>query len=180
MIDNNIPAGYFSASEIVEKANSYLSAIHGEGNWVRTFNNYQFFLDHDLIREKHIDLISVEQELVQFSMTIEGVANAYTSSDLIAGTGDRPLSLMKLGYNQQRSGNVAIALQPGWISYGPTGTTHGSPYTYDTHVPMLWYGAEIQQGSTAREMFITDIASTVGILLDISFQMGISVNLLLR
>ncbi|MDA9563669.1 alkaline phosphatase family protein [Flavobacteriales bacterium] len=172
LIDNNIPAGYFSASEIVEKANTYLSSIYGEGSWVRTFNNYQFFLDNDLIREKKINLSLVEQQLVQFSMTVEGVANAYTSSDLIAGTGDRPLSLMKLGYNQQRSGNVAIALQPGWISYGPTGTTHGSPYTYDTHVPMLWYGSKIQKGSTAREMFITDIASTVGILLDVSFPNG--------
>ncbi|MBL4623672.1 MAG: alkaline phosphatase family protein, partial [Flavobacteriales bacterium] len=134
LMDNNIPAGYFNQTEIVQNANTYLSKIYGEGNWIKAFNNYQFFLNTGLLKEKSVDVNGVEQELVQFAMTIEGVSNAYTSNDLLTGNGGKPMSLIQLGYNQKRSGNVAVALAPGWISYGPTGTTHGSPYTYDTHV----------------------------------------------
>ena len=172
LIDNNIPAGYFNSDDILNNSNTYLSKIHGGGNWVKAFENYQFFLNIDLLLQKGVDVNTVEQELVQFSTAIDGVSNAYTSNDLITGSGGKPMPLIQLGYNQKRSGNVAIALAPGWISYGPTGTTHGSPYTYDTHVPMLWYGAGIEKGSTAREMYITDIASTICIMLDISFPNG--------
>ncbi|MBL4652090.1 MAG: alkaline phosphatase family protein [Flavobacteriales bacterium] len=172
LIDNNIPAGYFNSEEVLQNASLYLSKIHGKGNWIDAFSNYQFFLNIDLLQESDVNIGQVEKELVQFSMSLEGVSNAYTSNDLRTGKGGKPMSLIQLGYNQKRSGHVAVALAPGWISYGPTGTTHGSPYTYDTHVPMLWYGADILKGSTAREMYITDIASTIGILLDISFPNG--------
>jgi predicted AlkP superfamily pyrophosphatase or phosphodiesterase len=172
LLDNNIPAGYFNGIAVLNNTNNYLSALHGGGNWIKAFNNYQFFLNTELLLEKDIDIESVERELVRYAMTIKGVSNAYTSNDLITGKGGKPMSLIQLGYNQKRSGNVAIALEPGWIYYGPTGTTHGSAYTYDTHVPMLWYGAGIKKGSTTREMYITDIASTVSIMLDISFPNG--------
>ena len=172
LIDNKMPAGYFGERGVLMQANAYLSKLHGEGQWIKSFSNFQFFLDTELLLEKGIEIDDTEEELVRFAMTIDGVANAYTSEQLLAGTGGKFLSLMQMGYNQKRSGNVAIALEPGWVSYDRVGTTHGSAYTYDTHVPMLWYGAGIEKGSTAREMYITDIASTVATILNISYPNG--------
>ena len=74
------------------------------------------------------------------------------------------------GFHPKRSGDVAIVLQPGWFGSGSiTGTTHGSPYTYDTNVPILFYGHGIRKGSSVRYHRITDIAPTLSMLLNIKF-----------
>ena len=58
------------------------------------------------------------------------------------------------------------------IVYGPKGTTHGSGYTYDTHVPLLFYGNGINQGKSYQSTKVTDIAPTISALLGISFPSG--------
>jgi hypothetical protein len=77
------------------------------------------------------------------------------------------------GYNQKRSGDVVFILEPAWTSYGGSrGTTHGSTYTYDTNVPVLFYGAGIKKGSSVQYHPITDIAPTLSMLLRIKFPSG--------
>ena len=80
-----------------------------------------------------------------------------------------PRSLIQRGFNYKRSGDMAIIFKPGIIQSfsGKKGTTHGSPYKYDTSVPLLWYGWNIHQGSTAHQVNITDIAATVSVMLNI-------------
>ena len=63
--------------------------------------------------------------------------------------------------------------EPGWYPAGRIqGTTHGSPWTYDTHVPILFYGSGVRQGTSVRYHPITDVAPTVSILLNIKFPSG--------
>ncbi|MBL4887244.1 MAG: alkaline phosphatase family protein, partial [Flavobacteriaceae bacterium] len=57
-------------------------------------------------------------------------------------------------------------------SYSPTGSTHGSANTYDTHVPLLFFGAGINQGSSSRYAKIIDIAPTISSLLGMVFTNG--------
>jgi arylsulfatase A-like enzyme len=77
------------------------------------------------------------------------------------------------GHHPKRSGDLVYTLEAGWYSAGSMqGSTHGSTYTYDTHVPMLFYGAGIKHGSTVRYHPVTDIAPTLSILLGIRFPNG--------
>ncbi|MBL0098086.1 MAG: hypothetical protein IPP46_17530 [Bacteroidetes bacterium] len=81
------------------------------------------------------------------------------------------------GYQKGRSGNVCIQFAPGWTDplyggNGTQGTTHGSPYPYDAHVPLLWYGWRIPAGNSAAEVQITDIAPTLSFLLNITLPNG--------
>jgi arylsulfatase A-like enzyme len=66
---------------------------------------------------------------------------------------------------------MLINLEPGWhaddVLFKTGGAAHGSPYSYDTHVPLLWYGARIPRGTTHAPVSITDIAPTVAALLRI-------------
>jgi phosphopentomutase len=71
------------------------------------------------------------------------------------------VSRLQLGYNQRLSGDVVYITNPGFIEYGMQGTTHGSPFTYDTHVPALFYGFGVKKGETYQPQTICDIASTV-------------------
>ena len=77
------------------------------------------------------------------------------------------------GYNARRSGDIAYVLEPGWIeSTKIQGSTHGSAYSYDTNVPVIFYGRGIKSGSSVRYHPITDIAPTISILLNIKFPSG--------
>ncbi|MBK7429769.1 MAG: hypothetical protein IPI62_02225 [Bacteroidetes bacterium] len=68
-----------------------------------------------------------------------------------------------------------IQLQPGWISWSSkTGTTHGSAYRYDTHVPLVFYGKNVIQGRTHGQVSVSDIAPTVCTFLNIEFPSGSS------
>ena len=52
------------------------------------------------------------------------------------------------------------------------GTTHGSGYSYDTHVPIIFYGNGIKHGVSKKAHTITDIAPTIANLLQIEFPNG--------
>ena len=85
--------------------------------------------------------------------------------------------LIQKGFNQKRSGDVVIVLNSGWIEWNsPTGTTHGSCFSYDTHVPLLFWGKGIKHGLIDEYISICDIAPTVSTLLGISFPNGCTGN----
>ena len=65
-----------------------------------------------------------------------------------------------------------MVLDPGVISYSRTGSTHGSAFSYDTHAPLLFYGAGIKKGKTYELTEIPDIAPTISALLGIEFPNG--------
>jgi arylsulfatase A-like enzyme len=66
------------------------------------------------------------------------------------------------GYNPERGGDVILIPKPYVIpGAGKTGTTHGSPYSYDTHVPILFFGSPFKSGRYSSESFITDIVPTL-------------------
>ena len=91
---------------------------------------------------------------------------------------DRILKYLQNGYNQKLSGDVMIIPNPATIVYSKKGSTHGSGFSYDTHVPVLFYGRGIQIGSSKSLVSITDIAPTLANLLQISFPNGSSGNVI--
>jgi predicted AlkP superfamily pyrophosphatase or phosphodiesterase len=80
--------------------------------------------------------------------------------------------ILQNGYNQKRSGDVLLVLKPSTVGYSKTGSTHGSTFTYDTHVPLFFYGKGIKRGSTVAKTEIPDIAPTIAALLGIAFPNG--------
>ena len=77
------------------------------------------------------------------------------------------------GFNQVRSGNVVLILEPYWI-FGDTGTSHSTPFDYDTHVPMLFFGSRIKPGRYNANVAPNDIAPTLATILDIETPSGSS------
>jgi len=75
---------------------------------------------------------------------------------------------------QGRSGDLYVQLLPGWISelYGKGGTTHGSPYSYDTHVPIIFFGWKVAPLDNYDRVWVEDIAPTVCALLKIALPSG--------
>ncbi|MDG1850321.1 MAG: alkaline phosphatase family protein [Flavobacteriales bacterium] len=177
--DRNIPAGYFDAEEPVRELKQFLQNIYGFGEWVKTYGNAQVFLNRELIFEKYLSLEEVQQQTANFMLRYDGVQKAICAHSLENNEFDTgSLASLQKGYHQKRSGDVLLVLDPAWIEYHHTGTTHGSGYTYDQHVPLIWYGWNVKSGKTTEKTAVTDIASTISSLLGISFPNGSLANVI--
>lgn len=73
--------------------------------------------------------------------------------------------LIQNGFHKERSGDIALILKPNVIFYDGKGTTHGSGYNYDTHVPLIFFGSGVKNGETLLTTEIPDIAPTISKLL---------------
>ena len=169
LVDNNVPAGYFDEKALGDRLKIYLKKVFDSDSLIANVSNYQIFLNQNYIQKKKINFIEIENEIAQYLLTQKGIAKVVTATALnFTEFNDRILANVQRGYHQIRSGDVLYVLESGWIeAEGTKGTTHGSPYHYDTHVPLLWYGAGIKKGETNDEIIIPDIAATIAALLEI-------------
>jgi predicted AlkP superfamily pyrophosphatase or phosphodiesterase len=158
---------YFNGPAVVKKLKSHLFTQFGD-SLVREWNNQQIYFDRTAITSKKLDFDAVESETARFLSRHPGVAAAYTGSALRNGQVNSPLGkFVQNGFLAQRSGGVTVIFSPGWLEYNRTGTTHGSPWVNDTHVPMLFMGKGIPNGFSVKRTGITDIAPTLSMLLGI-------------
>jgi len=177
--DRKIPAGYFEAEESIRALKQFLQNIYGFGDWVKTYGDAQIFLNRELIFEKYLSLEEVQQQVADFMLRFDGVQKAVTGRTLENNEFDNGvLACLQKGFNQKRSADVFLVLDPAWIEYSHTGTTHGSGYTYDRHVPLIWYGWNVKAGHTIDKIAVTDVAGTVSSLLGISFPSGSESNVI--
>lgn len=162
-------AGYPDAAAMERGLNAELARRFGPGKWVRRLINEQVFLNDSLIRVKKLDAERVQRAAADFLLSDPLVAEALTASDLsrLAYT-DGLRRVLQRGFMPLRSGDVLFAYRPGYFEgYGATptkGTTHGSGWNYDTHVPILFYGQGIRPGNVLRRTSITDIVPTISMI----------------
>ncbi|MCK0130876.1 alkaline phosphatase family protein [Flavobacteriaceae bacterium F08102] len=168
-----VPAGYLDKKGFTAALNTFLKDRFGMEDLIENFSNNQLFLDKAKIAKAKLNIHEVTQAIVDEVINYEGVYKAVSAKTLqethfTSGI----LALLQEGYNQKRSGDVLLIHEPSVISYSKTGSTHGSGYSYDTHVPIIFYGNGIKKGRTSRYIPIVDIAPTISNLLGISFGNG--------
>jgi predicted AlkP superfamily pyrophosphatase or phosphodiesterase len=171
--DQKIPAGYIYDANIGRELKQFCSRQYGD-SLVRNVSNQQVFLNEEKIWSMKLTVDEVEKTLAAYLIKINGVAEAYPSYELkYQNFSEESFAiLIKRGYNFKRSGNVAYSYQPGWLEHEQTGTTHGSAYAYDTHVPVLFFGKGIKKGETVKKVYITQIAPTISFLANINLPNG--------
>ena len=137
---------------------------------IHTFAEPGLYLNWDRIRALKLDPERVKAAIRDELRKMKGVAGAWTNSELNVpnpAAGGVELA-MRNAFRADRSGDVLVALRPGWIwNYGSTGTTHGQPVEDDMHVPVMFFGRGIKPGSYSTEAAPTDIAKTVGALIGV-------------
>ncbi|MFD2552596.1 alkaline phosphatase PafA [Bizionia sediminis] len=169
----NIPSGYLNNKETREKFNLFMSDTFGASDLVENISNNQIFLNREKIKALQLNLSHVQELIVNELITYKNIDKVYTAtamSNTSFTTG--VASLLQNGFNQKRSGDILMVPDAAYISYSLTGSTHGSGFNYDTHVPLLFYGKGINSGSSLEKTVIPDIAPTISALLGISFPSG--------
>jgi predicted AlkP superfamily pyrophosphatase or phosphodiesterase len=165
-----VPSGLLNLS-CIDSLKNHLNKVYGKEQWVSYYENQQVYLNHTLIQQKGIHLLEVQLKAAQYLRKFEGISQVIEADALSSFKGNPVIEKIQLGYYQKRSGDVLILLEPGWMDepfVSKGGTSHGSPYNYDTHVPLLWYGWKIAPGKSNEEVSVTDIAPTLASLLRIN------------
>ncbi len=155
------------------KFREFMSFTFGDASLVRNYSNAQFFLDHDVIRSLDLEVEEVQHKIAQELLGYDGISRVFTGHQMETNEYNSGIPyIIQNGFNQKRSGDVLLVLDPAVVYYPRTGSTHGSPYVYDTHVPLLFYGKGILKGSTVKRTEIPDIAPTISAILGIAFPNG--------
>lgn len=169
-LQQKVPGGYWNPAPMEALIEQRFDEDYGTGDYVEHYCNEQIYLNKNTLKNKGISLREASEFAASIAIEFDGVQRAYTNADMSSMEYSRGIaSTLQLGFSQKFSGEVILVLEPNWMIYGPTGTTHGSGYNYDTHVPFLIYGAGIPQGETVLRSEIRDIAPTICQLLGIEY-----------
>ncbi len=134
---------------------------------IQTYAHPYVYLNQDVIRAKHLNQAEVEQAVAEELTNFEGVALAISSHALARGeTPDTPVYRAVLNnFHPKRSGDVYVVFEPQWFIADFDGLhvacTHGSPWRYDTYVPMIFAGADLESETIYRQVSTVDLASTL-------------------
>ncbi len=165
-----IPSGYFDNKTFKAQLDAFLIKKYAASDLVEDIGNFQIFLNRQRIAQLNFNLHEVQQSIVDEIIAYDFIERAYSAHTMHnTSFNDGIELLLQNGYHQKRSGDVLMSFNAAVISYSRKGTTHGSGYLYDTHVPLLFFGKGIKKGSTFQKTNITDIAPTISALLGISF-----------
>ena len=147
----------------------------GKANWVLDGAAEAIYLNRNLMREKKLESREVEHVAAEAARSVPHVARVFTRSQLMSGSGisDMIGRRVQNGFNATRGGDLMIIMEPYWI-YGASGATHGTPYNYDTHVPVIFMGAGIKPGKYNQRVAPNDIAPTLATLLEVEIPSGSS------
>ena len=176
--DLHIPSGVFPESELEDALEKALAAAFGTtGNFIYEVGNQQIWLNWDAVNDLDLDPDKVASVIIEYLKTQPGVYDAFTREELMMFPSEYPYAPeMRRGIHPRRSGDIIFQLDPAWHSddkfFGKGGTTHGTSYAYDTHVPLLWYGWKVPRGVSFAPVDITDIAPTLAAMLRITEPNG--------
>jgi arylsulfatase A-like enzyme len=164
-----MPGVRLNSPKLIEELNAHLAARFGPGNHAVRLSYPTIILDQALIAKKALNPSEVESAAARFLGNYPGIAAVFTRTQLETGAlPDVPLSRQVLrAWNRELSGDLYLVLVPNAI-FGGLVATHGSPWTYDTNVPLVLYGRRwIQPGKQSHAAVVADLAPTLSFLLDI-------------
>src|SRR6266545_4125792 len=161
--------GRVDAKLATDAITSALNQRFGEEKWILNFVNGNIYLDEAAIERRKLDLAEVENVASQAVGRIHGIAAAITGTQIMTGRlPNSPIAnSVANGFFPPRNGNLIIVPRPFYLFGEGITASHGTPYSYDTHVPVILFGTGVAAGSYATVSSPADIAPTLSLLLKV-------------
>jgi predicted AlkP superfamily pyrophosphatase or phosphodiesterase len=162
MTELGYAAGRLDPEEIVATANRVGEKL-GIDEIVRFFYRPYIYLNEEKIAAAKLDYAQVEQSIANALTDSEGIAVAVSTKNMATQKGSQLLEQVRRNQHVTRSGDIYVAQEPYWFLFdeGPIPSMHGSPWRYDTHVPVVFAGPDINAQSVHRLIHPADVAPTI-------------------
>jgi len=168
-----MPGGRLNEAVFRQKINDALTKRFGPGNWLMPGAVSNAYLNLALAAKYKADPAEVERVAADAVRAQEHIARVYTRRQLETGQvqQDSISRAVMLSFFAPRSGDLYVIPEP-YYMFDASGTTHGLPYNYDTHVPLLVLGAGIKAATYSRAVAINDVAPTLAAILGVAEPSG--------
>jgi hypothetical protein len=140
-------------SQLSREADSFLDQTYdnsrGKALWIERFVYPWIYLNQRTLQRFGLKQADVEEKLAAWLKKQPGIQAVYTRTQLLRGieAEDAVGQAVRCSFHSERSGDLTIVVKPYYqVTPFLTGTGHGTPYAYDTHVPLLVFGPEVQRG----------------------------------
>jgi len=169
-----MPGGRINFADLSKAMDAALVSKYGGEKWILEQTEYNFYLNEQNIASRKLDHGEVERVAAQAAWNFPHVFRVYTKEQLVRGQffADQTGRRVANGFYPQRSGDIVVNAEAYWIGGRPPGTTHGSPFFYDSHVPILFLGAGVKPGKYYKAAAVNDIAPTLAAMLGIEAPSG--------
>jgi Type I phosphodiesterase / nucleotide pyrophosphatase len=171
----SMPGGRMANTELFGPIQKGLEAKYGPGEWLASTAGSSPYLNYVLIAEKKLNPEDVRRVAADAALAVPHVTRVYTRDQLLRGDvgDDRIGRRVVRSFNVQRSGDLEIILEPFWMR-AASGTTHGTAYNYDAHIPLVIMGPPIKAGVYSDPVALNDLAPTVATILNVQPPSGSS------
>jgi membrane-anchored protein YejM (alkaline phosphatase superfamily) len=167
-----------SPSDILTAVRNRIRARYGKpgdkdttADYVQTFSNYQIYFNRAALDRDGVNAEEIERVAGEALLTVPGVSRYFTRTQLVSGSvppADALARRVLHGFNAKRSGDVVVIQDAfKYISSATSGATHGAPYAYDTHVPLVIMGGGLAPGRYLNAATPADIAPTLARILSV-------------
>jgi predicted AlkP superfamily pyrophosphatase or phosphodiesterase len=168
-------AGRYGAGVIEKSVQAALAAKFGSGNWVEKSldNGAMIYLNLDLIRERNLDRAKVNEVAAEGARNVPHIFRVYTREQMMNNQTGTDIAGMAVqnGFYPARGEDIVVIQEPYWL-FGATGTSHSTPFGYDTHVPVIFMGPGVKAGKYYGNVTVNDIAPTLSTLLSVEIPSG--------
>ena len=167
MTELGYAVGRIKSEQIIKTANDAGKKQFGIDSISRFFFRPYLYLDEDKISKAKLTQAEVERAIAATLSNSEGIALAVPSSGFSSLRSGPVVEQIQRNFHPLRSGDIYIAQQPYWFMFesGPIAAMHGSPWRYDTHVPIIFAGAGIDSEVVHRLVHPVDVAPTIANIL---------------
>src|SRR5258708_25335579 len=168
----NLDAGRIDPDKMIEAVNAALSAKFGDARYITAWWNPNLYVDYKLIEARKLNKVEVENAAQDFLRDYPGVEAVYTRTQMEQGMmpNTKLAKQVMLAWHQQISGDIVIMNKPNWYLFAKPDTyasTHGSPWAYDTNVPLAMYGPSWINPGKYGDSEVVDLARTIAFILNV-------------
>ena len=167
----HIDAQRIDGDKMMTALGQHLSEKFGGAKLLSAWSLPNIHLDYEQIDKSGLKREEVENAAARFLLKQNGIVEAYTRTQFESGAANttRIATLMRRAWNREASGDLMVVTKPYWyFGTSNSGTSHGSPYAYDTNVPLLIMGKRwIKPGYYGQYAEVVDIAPTLANLLHV-------------
>ena len=164
-----MPGGRLSEAHLANRITEALNKRFGQGDWLLPGGTMAApYFNLKLVEARKLDRAQVEEVAAAAARQEPHIARVFTRTQILNGMlPTDPISrAVALSFYEPRSSDLYILPEPYYL-FEASGTSHGTPYDYDSHVPVIFWGPGIKPGRYSNSVVVNDVAPTLANMLGI-------------